>query len=53
MATFFSPLTVKRFRAFRRIKRAWYALVALGVIFLYCLLAEVVCPISPDAVANS
>lgn len=53
MATFFSPLTVKRFRSFKRIKRAWYSLIALGVIFVFCMLADLVCPIRPDAVANS
>ena len=28
--TIFSPLTVKRFRSFRRIRRAWWSLIALG-----------------------
>ena len=32
----FSPLTKKRFRAFKRIKRAWYSLIALGVIYVFC-----------------
>lgn len=49
----FSPLTVKRFRSFRRIRRAWYSLIALGVIFTFCLLAELVCPCAPNDVAKS
>lgn len=48
----FSPLTQKRFRAFKRIRRAWYALIALGVIFVFCLLADVVCPCDPRAVID-
>lgn len=32
----FSPLTKKRFRAFKRIKRAWYSLIALAVIYVFC-----------------
>lgn len=32
----FSPLTKKRFRSFRRMKRAWYSLIALIVVFLFC-----------------
>ena len=43
----FSPLTKKRFRAFRRIKRAWYSLIALGVIFVFCQLSWLVCPVDP------
>lgn len=48
----FSPLTVKRFKAFKRIKRAWYSLIALEVIFLFCLCAEWVCPCDPSAVVD-
>ena len=43
----FSPLTVKRFRAFKRIKRAWYSLIALCAIFLFCQAADFVCPVPP------
>lgn len=43
----FSPLTKKRFRAFKRIKRAWYSLIALGAIFIFCQFAWLVCPVSP------
>jgi ABC-type microcin C transport system permease subunit YejE len=32
----FSPLTKKRFRAFKRIKRAWYSLIALAVVYVFC-----------------
>ncbi len=49
----FSPLTVKRFRSFRRIKRAWYSLIALGVIFVFCLFAELVTPYPPNEVAKA
>lgn len=47
-----SPLTKKRFRAFRRIRRAWYSLIALGAIFVFCMLADVVCPVGPREVAD-
>lgn len=48
----FSPLTVKRFRAFKRIKRAWYSLIGLGIIFVFCLCADWVCPCDPRAVVD-
>ena len=48
----FSPLTVKRFRSFRRIRRAWYSLLALGAIFLFCMCADWVCPCDPRAVID-
>ena len=48
----FSPLTVKRFRAFKRIRRAWWALLALGVIFCFCMAADFVCPCDPRAVVD-
>lgn len=41
----FSPLTKKRFRAFRRIKRAWYSLIALAVIYAACQIFGFVCPV--------
>ena len=44
----FSPLMMKRLRAFRRIRRAWFALWALGGIFVFCLCADWVCPCDPD-----
>lgn len=49
----FSPLTIKRFRSFRRIKRAWYSLIALGGIFLFCMCADWVCPCDPKAVVDT
>lgn len=48
----FSPLTVKRFRNFRRIRRAWWSLWALAAIFVFCMLAEFVCPCDPKAVVD-
>ena len=48
-----SPLTKKRLRAFRRIRRAWYALWALGAIFVFCLCADWVCPCDPRAVVDT
>ena len=50
--TLLSPLTRKRLRAFRRIRRAWYALWALGAIFVFCLCADWVCPCDPRAVVD-
>lgn len=49
----FSPQTQKRLRAFRRIRRAWYALWALGAIFVFCLCADWVCPCDPRAVVDT
>lgn len=48
-----SPLTKKRFRSFKRIRRAWWSLIALGVIFVFCMLADVVCPCDPRAVVDT
>lgn len=41
----FSPLTKKRFRAFKRIKRAWYSLVALAVIYVACQIVGFFSPV--------
>lgn len=49
----FSPLTLRRFRNFRRIKRAWWSLIGLGVVFVFCMLADVVCPCDPRAVVDT
>lgn len=49
----FSPLTKKRFRAFRRIKRAWYSLIALGAIFVFCQAAYLVCPVGPNEIVDT
>ena len=50
--TLFSPLTVRRFQAFRRIRRAWWSLIAFGGIFVFCLCADWVCPCDPKAVVD-
>lgn len=47
-----NPQTRKRLRAFRRTKRAWYSLLALGAIFVFCLCADWVCPCDPQAVVD-
>jgi len=47
-----SPLTKKRFRSFRRIRRAWYALWGFVAIFVFCLCADWVCPCDPRAVID-
>ena len=49
----FSPLTIKRFRSFKRIRRAWWSLIGLGAIFVFCMLADVVCPCDPRAVVDT
>ena len=49
----FSPLTKKRWRAFRRIKRAWWSLISLVAIFVFCLCADWVCPCDPRAVVDA
>lgn len=48
-----SPLAQKRWRAFKRIRRAWWSLIALGGVFLFCMLAEVVCPCNPREVVDT
>ena len=47
-----SPLTRKRFQAFRRIRRAWWSLWAFAAIFAFCLAAELVSPCDPRAVVD-
>ena len=49
----FSPLTIKRFKSFKRIKRAWYSLIGFGIIFVFCMLADFVCPCDPRAVIDT
>ncbi len=49
----FSPLAKKRWRSFRRIRRAWWSLIGLGAIFVFCMLADVVCPCDPRAVVDT
>ena len=48
-----TPLTKKRLRAFRRIRRAWWSLIALVGIFVFCLCADWVCPCDPKAVVDA
>ncbi|MBQ6135749.1 MAG: ABC transporter permease subunit [Kiritimatiellae bacterium] len=47
-----SPIARKRFAAFRRIRRAWWSLLALGAVFAFCLCAELVCPCDPKDVVD-
>ena len=47
-----SPLFARRFRNFRRIRRAWWSLIALGAIFAFCMCAELVCPCDPKEVID-
>lgn len=42
----------KGFRAFRRIRRAWWSLIALGVVFVFCMAAEWTAPCDPNAVVD-
>ena len=48
-----SPLFARRFRNFRRIRRAWWSLIALGAIFVFCMCAELVCPCDPKEVVDT
>ena len=48
----FSPLTIKRLRNFRRIKRAWWSLMGFAAIFVFCMCADLVCPCDPRAVVD-
>ena len=47
-----SPLAAKRWRSFRRIRRAWWSLLALCALFLFCMCADWVCPCDPNAVVD-
>ncbi len=47
-----SPLTKRRLAAFRRNRRAWWSLLALAAVFVFCLAAEVTCPRDPRAVVD-
>ena len=47
-----SPLAAKRWRSFRRIRRAWWSLLALCALFLFCMCADWVCPYDPNAVVD-
>ena len=39
-------------RSFRRMRRAWWSLLALLAIFVFCLCAEWVCPCDPKEVVD-
>ena len=47
-----SPLARKRLANFRRNRRAWWSLLALVGLFVFCLCAEWVCPCDPTAVVD-
>jgi len=48
-----TPLGQKRWRNFRRNRRAWWSFLALVGIFIFCLCADWVCPCDPRAVADT
>jgi hypothetical protein len=48
----FSPQTTARLRNFRRIRRAWWSLIALIGVFVFCMAADWVCPCDPKAVVD-
>lgn len=48
-----SPLTRRRLLAFRRNRRAWWALWLLVAVFFFSLAAEWVCPCDPKAVVDA
>ncbi len=43
----FNPTTRKRFRRFRRLRRAWYSLLLLAAIYFFSLFAELFCGTRP------
>ncbi|MBO4448234.1 MAG: ABC transporter permease [Kiritimatiellae bacterium] len=45
-----SSLSRKRLSAFRRIRRAWWALMAFAALFAFSMAAELVCPCDPQRV---
>lgn len=45
-----SSITRKRFASFRRNRRAWWALIAFCVLFVFCMMADFVCPVDPARV---
>lgn len=49
---FISPLTMKRLRNFKRIRRAWWSLWALAGIFAVTLAADLICPYAPNEVID-
>ena len=49
----FSPITIKRMRAFRRNRRAWWSLVLFVAFFVFSMCADFVCPIDPTEVIDA
>jgi microcin C transport system permease protein len=43
----FNPTTIKRFKRFRQLKRAWWSLLILGAIYFFSLGAELFCGTRP------
>lgn len=49
----FSPITIKRMKAFKRNRRAWWSLILFVVFFAFAMCADLVCPISPTQVIDA
>lgn len=49
----FSPITKKRLRAFRQNKRAWWSFLIFIGVFIFAMLADLVCPLSPVEVVDA
>jgi ABC-type microcin C transport system permease subunit YejE len=49
----FSPITIKRMRAFKRNRRAWWSLILFIGFFIFSMCADLVCPISPTEVIDA
>lgn len=47
-----TPLARKRWQAFKRVRRAWWSLIALAGVFVFCLCADWVCPFDPGEVVD-
>lgn len=47
-----NPMTRRRLRAFRNNRRAWWSLIAFGVLALFAMCAELVCPCDPKAITD-
>lgn len=48
-----SPLMEKRFRAFKRIRRAWWSLIGLGIIAVFCGVTMLLTPRMPYRVVDT
>jgi ABC-type microcin C transport system permease subunit YejE len=49
----FSPITIKRMKAFKRNRRAWWSLILFIGFFIFSMCADLVCPISPTEVIDA